>query len=81
MRRLAGGAAYYSHRNWTYEEILDAFLREGSVGLRCITLYQIAELKLESFRDRIRERREGAHELEAPIIERTLQILGEAGPA
>ena len=62
------------------EEILDAFLREGSVGLRCITLYQIAELKLESFRNRILERREHAHEIEAPIVERALRALDGPTP-
>ena len=75
--RVRQGAAYYTPRNWTYEEILAAFLREGSVGLRCITLYQIAELRLESFREQIDARRENAQELEAPIIARTLAILDE----
>jgi hypothetical protein len=77
--RVRRGAAYYTPREWTYEEILDAFLSEGSVGLRCIALYQIAELRLESFRDRVEARREHAHEIEAPIVERALKALD--GPA
>ncbi|RKZ18387.1 hypothetical protein DRQ53_00595 [bacterium] len=76
--RVRAGAAYYSPRRWSYEEILSAFLREGSVGLRCIALYQIASLRLESFREQIQERREHAQDLEAPIIERTLRILDGA---
>lgn len=79
--RVRRGHAYYTPRNWNYEEILDAFLREGSVGLRCITLYQIANLRLESFRARIEERRPNAPELEAPILARTLRALdGVPGP-
>ena len=78
--RVRRGAAYYTPRDWTYEEILDAFLREGSVGLRCITLYQIAELRLESFRERIEARREHAHEIEVPIVERALRALDGGAP-
>jgi ATP/ADP translocase len=79
--RVRRGAAYYTPRAWTYEEILDAFLREGSVGLRCITLYQIAELGLASLRERVVERQQKAQELEAPIIERTLNLLDQAATA
>jgi hypothetical protein len=79
--RVRRGAAYYTPRSWTYEEILDAFLREGSVGLRCITLYQIAELGLASLRERVVERKQNAQELEAPIIERTLSVLDQAATA
>lgn len=79
--RVRRGAAYYTSRNWTYEEILSAFIREGSVGLRCITYYQVAELRLEGFEELIEGRREGAHALETPIIDRTLALLAEGRPA
>ena len=79
--RVRRGAAYYTSRAWTYEEILAAFIREGSVGLRCIAYYQVAELRLSGFRDLIEERRERALPVEEPIIERTLGFLAKASPA
>jgi hypothetical protein len=79
--RVRRGSAFYTPREWTYEEILSAFLREGSVGLRCIALYQIAELGLVEFREQILARRENAQELEAPIIDRTLAMLEGATSA
>ena len=78
--RIRRGEAYYTPRDRSYEEILEAFLREGSVGLRCITLYQIADLKLKSFRSQIEARRELAHEIEAPIVERALRALDDSTP-
>jgi AAA family ATP:ADP antiporter len=80
-QRVLRGAAYYTSRDWTYEEILSAFIREGSVGLRCITYYQIADLGLGGFVDLIEGRRDGAHPLEAPIIDRTLAVLTEGSPS
>jgi ATP/ADP translocase len=80
-QRVLRGAAYYTSRDWTYEEILSAFIREGSVGLRCITYYQVAELRLDGLSELIEGRRKGAHSLEAPIIERTLEVLAEGRTA
>lgn len=75
--RLPLGAAFYTPRRWSYEETLRAFLEQGSLGLRCITIHHVGELGLTSFRDDLVARRDDPPLVQQQVVGRALQLLDQ----
>lgn len=51
---LRRGAAHYLPRDWTYELLLESFVREGSLGFRALALYHMGELGSPRLADLVR---------------------------
>jgi len=75
--RLRRGIAFYTPRRWTYEETLRAFLEQGSLGMRCITVHHIGELGLQEFRDQLARLSDEPSPIQQQVVRRALELLDQ----
>ena len=75
--RLRAGVAFYTPRRWDYEQMLRAFLEEGSLGLRCITIHHVGELGLSSFRETLLALRDRPPMVQQHVVARALVLLDQ----
>jgi ATP:ADP antiporter, AAA family len=73
--RLLRGVVFHSPRAWRYEEVLEEFLDRGSLGLRCITLYHIGELRITALRPRLEAMLGRPPEVQQQVVRRALELL------
>lgn len=75
--RLRRGVAYYTPRDWKYEETLRAFIEQGSLGMRCITIHHIGELGLQHFRADLMAMRDDPPVVQQQVVGRAIELLDQ----